>query len=154
MIPFQTLILYVASSLHLPFPCRLSAYHFTSLSAIHILLIIPHPFPPPSFHLQPSTLSSLCSFVITSICTQLCLKTPKDNSYFLNFALRDIWQRREGNREGKGKRERVVMRKLFHSIRRGYTLYVPRSSCTYLQYELNKKNPPPLLFGFASRYKV
>lgn len=48
----------LSNSLHLPFPCRQSACHFTPLSAFPALLIIPHPFPIPlsSFKPAPSPL--------------------------------------------------------------------------------------------------
>lgn len=118
------LSLYAASTLHLLFPCLPSAYHFTSLSAIHTLttLIIPHPFP---FHLHSSTLSSVCSlssYPHYNMCS-ISLKTPKDNSYFINSSVRDVLAktRREigsGEENEWGETERAAMRKLFHSIRR------------------------------------
>lgn len=142
-------ILYVASSLLLPLPCRPFAYHFTSQSATHILLIIHSPaiFP---FAIQYCVLSVLFVIIAHSNMEPISLKTPKDNSYYLNSALRDIWQKQQGSREWKGKRvrerERVTMRKVFHSIRRGYTSCAPLSSCTYLQNELSKNSPTPLLW--------
>lgn len=106
--------------------------------------------PPPSF---PFALHYLVLCVLFFIIAHrnvrsISLKTPKDNLYFLNSTSRDVWQRREGNREWKGKweSERVAMRKVFRSIGRGYTSYAPLSSCTYLQNELNKKSPTPLLW--------
>lgn len=60
MNPCQTLILNVASSLRLPIPSCPSAYHFTSLSNSNSP-DYSAPYAPPSFHLQSSTLSSVCS---------------------------------------------------------------------------------------------
>lgn len=88
----------------------------TSYSRLHITLhyCLPfvHPFPQKLFPFaNPCPLCALFHHYNMHL---ISLKTPKDNSYFINSALRDTWQRRGGKREWRGKwnewgeRERVA----------------------------------------------
>lgn len=119
----------------------------TSYSRLHITLhyCLPfvHPFPQKLFPFaNPCPLCALFHHYNMHL---ISLKTPKDNSYFINSALRDTWQRRGGKREWRGKwnewgeRERVAMRTLV-SIRGVHTLYAPLSSCAYMQSMLIKNS--------------
>lgn len=103
------------------------------------------PFPPPSFSIcnpVPCPLCVLCHH--SSLQYVFNLFKSSQRQFMLDKLCfeRDVWQRREGNREWEGKWVRVAMRKVFHSIRRGYTSYAVAA----VQNELNKKSPTHLLW--------
>lgn len=149
-IPFQTGILYVASSHSL-----VVSLHITLHPCLPFVLSwLFHTLFPPSFQ---STLSSVCSLVIIAhynMCS-ISLKTPKDNSYFVWTPLWEtFWQRQGGNREWKGNEWGNERENYFIVSGEGLLLFLPFPSCTYLQNEFSKKACVPFFAGFAPRYKV